>query len=114
MYTRPLNSFAVSQLPEYRRFGTLSSCEQSPHEGNAQSAGTLPSTEIANGLSSGVTATSGMGSSTRSHAMDAAAWEHAIAEDVRELASGILVHICGESCYKYSGAKVQKICRHGF
>ena len=24
------------------------------------------------------------------------------------------MHICGESCFKYSGNKVQQICRHGF
>jgi hypothetical protein len=36
------------------------------------------------------------------------------AQDVRELAREILVHICGESCYKYSGPKLQQICRHGY
>ena len=36
------------------------------------------------------------------------------AEDVRSLASEIFVHICGDSCHKYSGKKVQQICRHGF
>ena len=125
VYTRPLNSFAVSQLPDYRRFNTLSSNEQSTHEGDTQSAGIPQSTEAATGLSRGATATaddlasrgdptSGMARATRTDAMDAAAWEHAFAEDIRKLASEILVHICGESCYKYSGAKVQKICRHGF
>ena len=24
------------------------------------------------------------------------------------------MHICGDSCYKYSGAKMEHICRHGF
>ena len=30
------------------------------------------------------------------------------------MAQEILVHICGESCYKYSGPRVEHICRHGF
>ena len=33
---------------------------------------------------------------------------------MRELASEVFVHICGESCHKYSGKKVQQIWRHGF
>ena len=41
-------------------------------------------------------------------------WEEFFAEDVRSLASEIFVHICGESCHKYSGKKKDKICRHGF
>ena len=41
-------------------------------------------------------------------------WEQAFTEDVRSLAEEILVHVCGESCFKYSGVKVQKICRHGY
>ena len=44
----------------------------------------------------------------------AAVWERLFAEDVRALAAEILVHICGDSCFKYSGAKVERICRHGF
>ena len=41
-------------------------------------------------------------------------WEKLFQADVRRLASEILVHICGESCYKYTGAKCEHICRHGF
>ena len=33
---------------------------------------------------------------------------------MRELVGEILVHVCGDSCYKYSGSKVERICRHGF
>ncbi|CAK0887182.1 unnamed protein product [Prorocentrum cordatum] len=36
------------------------------------------------------------------------------AQDVRELAKETMTHVCGESCYKYSGNKTTKICRHGF
>ena len=35
-------------------------------------------------------------------------------QNVHRLASEILVHICGESCYKYTGKKCEHICRHGF
>ena len=49
-----------------------------------------------------------------SEAEKADVWEKLFSADVRKLASEILVHICGESCYKYSGAKVEHICRHGF
>ena len=47
-------------------------------------------------------------------ALSANAWEVLLREDVRELAAEILLHICGDSCFKYSGAKVEHICRHGF
>ena len=40
-------------------------------------------------------------------------WERFFADDVLELAREILVHVCGESCHKYSG-QTSKICRHGF
>ena len=40
-------------------------------------------------------------------------WERSFADDVLELAREILVHVCGESCHKYSG-QTSKICRHGF
>jgi len=41
-------------------------------------------------------------------------WESLFVKDVRHLATEIFVHICGDSCHKYSGKKVQQICRHGF
>ena len=34
--------------------------------------------------------------------------------DVRRLAAEVLLHVCGESCFKYTGAKCEHICRHGF
>ena len=33
---------------------------------------------------------------------------------MRQLAADILIHMCDESCFKYSGAKMTQICRHGF
>ena len=50
----------------------------------------------------------------RSHDLSSDEWEKLFATDVRHLATEILTHICGESCYKYSGSKVEHICRHGF
>lgn len=44
----------------------------------------------------------------------ASRWESSFAQDVRGLAAEIFVHICGESCHKYTGKKAQQICRHGF
>ena len=37
-------------------------------------------------------------------------WKAFFAADVRSLAQEIFVHICGESCHKYSGKKKEKIC----
>jgi hypothetical protein len=41
-------------------------------------------------------------------------WQRLFGNDVRRLAAEILVHICGDSCFKYSGSKVTQICRHGY
>lgn len=41
-------------------------------------------------------------------------WQKLFSADVRELVQEVLVHICGESWFKYSGRKVERICRHGF
>ena len=46
--------------------------------------------------------------------LDANEWMAHFAADVRKLATEILIHICGDSCFKYSGAKMTQICRHGF
>jgi len=46
--------------------------------------------------------------------LNADAWERRFGEDVRRLGSEILIHVCGESCFKYSGTKATQICRHGF
>ena len=49
-----------------------------------------------------------------SHKFAARSWEEHFAADVSSLAREILVHMCGESCFKYSGSKMTQICRHGF
>ena len=41
------------------------------------------------------------------------AWETLFEADVRDLASETMLHVCGDSCYKYASA-TNKICRHGF
>ena len=46
--------------------------------------------------------------------MSSAVWQRLLSEDVLQLAREILVHVCGPSCFKYSGNNVQHICRHGF
>ena len=85
VYRRPLSSFAVARTPGYRRLPAL---HQIAEEGRR--AVQLVSDE------------------------DAALWQKAFSEDARGLGSEVLVHICGESCFKYSGNRVQQICRHGF
>jgi hypothetical protein len=47
-------------------------------------------------------------------AMTSSTWRKLFSTDVRELVQEVLIHICGESCFKYSGRKVERICRHGF
>ena len=49
-----------------------------------------------------------------SDAMTSSTWRKLFSTDVRELVQEVLIHICGESCFKYSGRKVERICRHGF
>ena len=46
--------------------------------------------------------------------MSSTIWQQLFSTDVRELVQEVLTHICGESCFKYSGKKVERICRHGF
>ena len=41
-------------------------------------------------------------------------WERLFAADILGLASEVLTHICGESCFKYSADSLKLICRHGF
>ena len=41
-------------------------------------------------------------------------WTRLFGEDVRKLATEVLLHICGESCWKHSGGKAVQMCRHGF
>ena len=41
-------------------------------------------------------------------------WRKMFSADVHELVQEVLIHICGDSCFKYSGKNVERICRHGF
>ncbi|CAJ1343981.1 unnamed protein product, partial [Effrenium voratum] len=47
---------------------------------------------------------------------DAAAWREAFCQDLHNLSSSLLKHMCSDSCFKYSeaGSPSFKICRHGF
>ena len=90
VFSKRLSEFAVSRCPSYRRppafrQATASSVD-APAPGLAAPAG----------------------------GNDAEIWQRLLGDDVRELAAEILVHICGESCFKYSGSTKKHICRHGF
>ena len=87
VYTKRLNEFEVAHCPAYRRMGTVRAARDSAESSSQH--------EIVGGLG-------------------ADAWEDQFGRDVRRLATEILVHICGDSCFKYSGAKLTQICRHGF
>ena len=82
VYGKRLGEFAVSQCPSYRRLRVLKQhlLTSSSDEGGDPEV------------------------------MDSATWKDLFFEDALKLAREILVHICGESCFKYSGAKVQHIC----
>ena len=84
VYAKPLSHFPVAHCPGYRRLGHLPADPKSSSDG--PHATSLPSDE----------------------------WERLFAEDVERLVSQVLIHICGESCYKYTKAKCTHICRHGF
>ena len=94
VYTKRLHEFAVSTFPSYRRLSTMHASE--------------------------VISDEGVGSKTREKVgaivggLDADTWEYKFGEDVRRLATEILIHVCGDSCFKYSGSKTTQICRHGF
>ena len=91
VYGKRLDEFAVSKFPSYRRHSVL----RWPCQEDAERFHRSDEHELLDAMSAGV-------------------WEKLFAQDVKELAREILVHICGESCYKYSGPKVQQICRHGY
>jgi len=94
VYSQRLDAFSVARTPAYRRLPTLlEETVTSSDNGDAP-----PSVECKVLLTP---------------ESSAAVWEHDLGEDARALASEILVHICGESCFKYFGDKVQQICRHG-
>ena len=46
--------------------------------------------------------------------LDADTWEFKFGQDMRRLAIEILIHVCGDSCFKYSGSNTTQIRRHGF
>lgn len=87
VYCKRISAFAVSQCPEYRRHGTLKSDALESKSGQCAER---QSDERAHDDSPDV---------------DASRWEQFFAQDARKLASEIFVHICGESCHKYSGKR---------
>ena len=91
VYSKRLNDFEVSRCPSYRRLGAMRIAAAADAGESNNDAGA----DQIDGLS-------------------AAAWEQQFGQDVRRLATEILIHICGDSCYKYSGSKMVQICRHGF
>ena len=93
VYYRPINTFAVARQPGYRRLGRL----QQPlvqKEGHDVSESTACPATL--------------------EALSADDWERLFGEDVLGLVSEALYHICGDSCFKYSGDSLKMICRHGF
>ena len=99
VYSKRLNEFAVSWCPKYRRLPTVRAPVRSEPPESACGLGADDAAPGPRGCPDDATA---------------AVWERLFAEDVRALAAEILVHICGDSCFKDSGAKVERICRHGF
>ena len=95
IYSKRLNEFAVASCPKYRRLGTVCAHKAEVDCSAASDDNAYPA-------------------STSIHGLDANEWMTGFAADVRNLATEILIHICGESCYKYSGAKMTQICRHGY
>ena len=96
VYSKRLNEFAASSCPSFRRMGTVRLASKPANS----CASSQP-----DGADAGVEEVNAPG---------ADAWELRFGEDVRRLAGEILVHICGDSCHKYSGSKMTLICRHGF
>ena len=93
VYSKPISNFAVGQCPNYRRLHTISATM-------AQSDVAKPSADQLPDVPS--------------RHDDRDQWTESFYADVRALAQEIFVHICGDSCHKYSGKKKEKICRHGF
>ncbi|CAK0796442.1 unnamed protein product, partial [Prorocentrum cordatum] len=97
IYTKRVSEFAVGQCPEYRRRGALKRTDPAPPDPQSRRSG------------------AGLSAAAAAEDVGASQWEHKFFKDVRSLAQEVFVHICGESCHKYSGKKkVQQICRHGF
>ena len=87
-----LNEFAVSRCPSYRRLPAFRQVVEA-------------TTSSVGAHTPGRAAPAGDG--------DAELWQRLMGRDVRDLAAEILVHMCGESCFKYSGSTKKHICRHG-
>ena len=88
-----MNTFAVAKQPNYRRLGALRLVQDSPPE------------------------VTGISSAARAEVLEpvsAEEWERFFGGDVLSLVSETLTHICGDSCFKYSGDAMKMICRHGF
>ena len=107
----------MSQCPSYRRWGTLREGSQVASAPDAASSGEVdpdaPTPHVPRG-SPNDSESNVNEVATPSQGATAAIWERLFAADVRNLAQEILVHICGDSCFKYSGSKVEHICRHGY
>jgi hypothetical protein len=97
VYGKRLDEFAVSKFPSYRRHGVLQPTDNERVD-DALLMGCPDSDASHNGADH-----------SASHPMSADVWEKLFADDVLQLAQEILVHICGDSCYKYSGARMQHI-----
>jgi len=107
VYDKSISHFAVGACPKYRRHGTL----QRNVSGTTTSGGATDRVDTAETATNGLTG----GAEEAGPATDETErWQSSFAADVRQLAQEIFVHICGDSCHKYSGKKVEQICRHGF
>ena len=144
VYDKRITDFAVGQSPDYRRHGTMKrdgngSLMFIKGEGNTESNGLTDGSDLpvpailmhdevkgdGNTESNGLTDGSALPVpsilmhdevETQATSTDdcSGTWENFFATDVRNLAQEIFVHICGDSCHKYSDAKKVQICRHGF
>jgi len=104
VYGKRISEFAVGQCPKYRRHDSLKKTID-PHGKSRRDEGAP--TEGGDSVGD----VEGLGSNPDG---EQSRWQSCFAQDVRELAAEIFVHICGESCHKYSGKRMQQICRHGF
>ena len=99
VYGERLSEFAASACPAYRRLGVCRA--------------TTRSADVCDHPDTATTSAGGAGAEEISP-LDADTWESRFGDDLRRLATEIPIHICGESCYKYTRAKLTQICRHGF
>ena len=124
VYGKSISQFAVGSCPAYRRRGPLRNSEEiapnsksgrcdgdASHESAEEITGTTQSFLLDLGPSDSVAAAT---TTKPTEGVGPQQWEFSFAQDVRKLAQEMFVHICGESCHKYSGKTVQNICRHGF